>query len=47
MIEEKKLREGLDENYIGDRNFEQVMDFEFFKKALIRIAIMAQNLLGG
>ncbi len=37
----------LGENYIGDNNSAQVLDYEYFKKALVRIAIMAQDYLGG
>ena len=34
------------ENYLSDKNFAQVLDFDYFKKSLIRIAILAQDSLG-
>jgi hypothetical protein len=37
----------LGENYLGDNNAAQILDYEYFKKALVRIAIMAQDYLGG
>ena len=37
----------IKDDYLGDENFAIVLDYEYFKKALIRIAVMAQNLLGG
>lgn len=40
MIDDKK--QDLDE-YLNDKGNTQVMDYEMFKKSLIRIAIMAQD----
>ena len=33
--------------YLSDNKFSQVLNYEYFKKGLVRIGIMAQDLLGG
>lgn len=35
------------QTYINDKMMAQVLDYEFFKKSIVRIAIMAQDELGG
>jgi hypothetical protein len=49
LIRERReeLTGKIENDYIGDQNFALVLDYDYFKKALIRIAIMSQDLLGG
>lgn len=55
QIYRQLVRERLDEiksqmgtqTYINDKMMAQVLDYEFFKKSIVRIAIMAQDELGG
>jgi hypothetical protein len=37
----------LQDAYVEDKLNVQALDFEYFKKALIRISVMAQDKLGG
>lgn len=30
-----------DDNYLGDKNFAQIIDYEIFKKALVRMATLS------
>jgi len=43
----EELSGKVEDNYFSDKNFDQVLDYEYFKKSLVRIAIMAQDYLGG
>lgn len=36
-----------DTQYFGDKEWSQSLDLEMFKKALVRVAVMAQDKLGG
>ena len=40
-------KRNADQTYFGDHEWSQTLDFEMFKKALVRISIMAQDKLGG
>lgn len=44
---EYEKKRNADSTYFGDQDWSQTLDFDMFKKALVRISIMAQDKLGG
>jgi hypothetical protein len=40
-------KRNADQTYFGDQEWSQTLDIEMFKKALVRISILAQDKLGG